>query len=139
MRRLLLALALVGLLAACSDGGDDQADDTTTTTTEAEERAEETTTTGPASEDEGGDSTTTTAPATTDASGPEDPGGLFRPPEDAEEVTTPEGDVVYVSERKATVYGRCSVIEPHQGDIAGWLDREPPEGQSDYAYICSGG
>jgi hypothetical protein len=57
-------------------------------------------------------------------------------PVDAEAVTTPEGDVVYVSESSATVYGACEDIEPHEDDLAGWLEMDPPRGYADFGVAC---
>jgi hypothetical protein len=58
-------------------------------------------------------------------------------PADAEPVTTPEGDRVYVSESAATVYGPCDIIEPHEDDIAAWLELDPPRGFSDFGVVCT--
>jgi hypothetical protein len=57
-------------------------------------------------------------------------------PADAEPVTTPEGDVVYVSESSATIYGACEDIEPHEDDLAGWLEMDPPRGYTDFGVAC---
>jgi hypothetical protein len=58
-------------------------------------------------------------------------------PADAESVETPEGERVYVSESTASVYGACSVLEPHEDDVAGWLGIDPPRGYSDYGVVCT--
>jgi len=58
-------------------------------------------------------------------------------PADAEPVATPEGERVYVSESTATVYGACSIIEPYEDDVAGWLGIDPPRGYSDFGVVCT--
>jgi hypothetical protein len=64
-----------------------------------------------------------------------DPEDLGLPP-DAEQITTPEGDRVWLSESQGSVYGECSVIEPHEDDVAGWLEVDPPRGFTDYGVVC---
>jgi hypothetical protein len=57
-------------------------------------------------------------------------------PADADPVTTPEGDTVYLSESRVTVYGACETIDPHKDDVSGWLGIDPPRTYSDFGVVC---
>lgn len=54
--------------------------------------------------------------------GPRDFGVPADRVDDVEEVTTPEGDVVYWID--PVLYGPCDVLEPHDGAFGEWLGPE---------------